>query len=148
MHQNFPQWSEGQFKELSPFDEYRAGRDQVVPYAPPVQTPAPYESKSEAAVELALAIFKPAVVLSILSGTVWVIVASLVAVTGAMLAWVSANAVWIGGVGFCTVFLFISLASFFRSDETSAPSGASGGQGQTINVTINVSGQNVTTNSK
>jgi len=133
---------------MTDLDLYFQSRDTVVPYVAPDKIEVDtYTSPSNALTDLIVSVSKPAVVLSIVSGTVWVIVSGMVAVAGAVLSFVSANAAWIGGVGFCVVFVFVSLASFFRSDETEPqPAKPSGPVGQAVNITINVAGDTVTTN--
>lgn len=157
-HQNTFQveaWSEAHQEGLSIPDRVDLIRMEdvkaakLVQYVEPSSSGVePYKSAAEAITDLALTLAKPAIVLSVVGGVIWVIIAGVVAAAGAILAFTSANAMWIGGVGFVVVFLFVSLASFFNSGEEGYKNTQSNAPPQTINVTVNVAGQNVTTNGK
>ena len=158
MHQNTFQvveWSDAHQEGLSipdrvemiRMEDVRAAK--LVNYVEPQSIGVePYKSAAEAITDLVVTLAKPAIVLSVVGGVIWVVIAGVVAMAGAILAFASANAMWIGGVGFVVVFLFVSLASFFNSGEEGYKNTQSNTPPQTINVTVNVAGQNVTANGK
>lgn len=114
------------------------------PYVPPVETtPEPYKSAAHAITDMVVTLVPLVVGLVAVGGVVCVMVSAAAAVVGAVFAFVSAHAFWIGG----GALAFAVLAGLFnRGEKQSVGSGNT--PPQTINVIVNVAGQNVTTNQK
>lgn len=144
------QWSEeherGMLQNIHP-DLQRYLDTRHLPAKPseplPAQDMQPYKNAGEAVAALIVAVGKPLVALTAVGGVVCVVGAVVVAAVGAVFAFVSTYALYIGG----GVFAVACLSGLFAgksSEEKPVPSTG----GHTINVTVNVAGNNVTTNSK
>lgn len=124
-----------------------AQNKQLAKYAPPIEggQVQPYNNAGEAAMDLAMALGKPAIVLSVVAGAVYMVVAVVSMAVGAVFAFVSTYAVYIGGGVFALAAVVIGFGSLGGSKEQ----GGQTSQGAPIiNVTVNVAGQNVNANTK
>lgn len=120
-------------------------RNKLQGYTPPVETaPEPYKSAAHAITDLIVTLAPPVVGLVAVGGVLCVLVSAAAAMVAAVFAFVSANAFLIGG-GALAVAVLAGL--FNRGEKQSVVSGT-GTPPQTINVTVNVAGQSVTTNGK
>lgn len=120
-------------------------RNKLQSYVPPVETaPEPYKSAAHAITDLIVTIAPPLVGLVAIGGVVCVMVSAVAAMVGAVFAFVSANAFWIGGGALAVAVL----AGLFNRGEKQGVGSRAGTPPQTINVIVNVAGQNVTTNGK
>jgi hypothetical protein len=138
------------------FERYREGRDlpakktaqSVQPYTPPENhTIQPYKSPAHAILDLVIALAPPVVGIVAVGGVLWVVVAACAAAVGAVTAFISAYALPIGGGLTALVFLVLAGFGAKAGSEGGSDSGsAAKPSGQNINVTVNVTGGNVTTN--
>lgn len=119
------------------------------PYVPPGDNGQmqPYKSTLEAATDLTIALAKPVFVLSVVAGGVYTVVAVVGMAVGAAFAFVSANAVWIGGGVFALAAIILSVGSLGGSSEP-LTNGQTSQSAPTINVVVNVAGQNVSNGTK
>ena len=119
------QWDERQFleltggKELTPHEKYLLGRDTPAPYVEPMGEVAPSPSAGEVATNIVVALAPPVVGIVAVGAFVWVVVSVAAMAVGAAMAFVSANAVWIGG----GVFAVASIALSFFGVKSSKPEG-------------------------
>lgn len=146
------EWSEAHTDALTEFDHYfdtRHQKAEVVPYAPaPSQLPAPAQKPAlDATTALIVRIAPPVIALTALGSVVCLIVAVTAAAIGAGFAFITANAVYIGGGVVAVVGIVLALVG--RGAVVSSGSdGSSGVAPQNIHVTVNVAGQTVSTNAK
>lgn len=129
--------SEGMALAMSEHDRYLQGRDRksVQPYTPPVQ-PIRTEDPTTAILRAG----KPVAALSMLAGSVYLVGVAVVSVGAAIATFVAANAWAIGGGA-----LGVALVSGFfaaRGGEEKTTQTKTAGT-PTINVVVNVAGQNV-----
>lgn len=134
--------SEGMALAMSAHDAYLEGRDRkaVQPYAPPVQ-PIRTEDPTMAILRAG----KPVAALSMLVGGIYLVGVAVVSVGAAIMAFVAANAWYIGGgaLGIALVSGFFASRSGEEKTTQNKTSGA-----PTINVVVNVAGQNVSNGTK
>jgi len=143
---------------MTDLDLYFQGRDTVVPYVAqpePKSEVEPYTTPGEAITDLATSLAAVAVKLAPPVGTLVTIVGAgyfvLSAIGGACaaaMAWGAANASMIGAglVGVVAVWVAKSGIQEKRASISSSGSDGRNGSAQSVNITINVAGNAVTTN--
>lgn len=147
------QWSDAHTDALTDFDHYfntRYQKAEVVPYTPPpaqlpVQVTKPALDSFTATI---VRIAPPVVALTAVASIVGVVVATATAVVGAAFAFVSEHAMLIGGgaLAVCVAVGALAGRSSISSNGSDGRNGSAGVAAQNINVTVNVSGQTVSTN--
>ena len=126
------QWDEKQYaeltggKELTPYEQYRIGRDTPAPYVEPRIEVAPSPSAGEVATNIVVALAPPVVGIVAVGAFVWVVVSVAAMAVGAAMAFVSANAVYIGGGVFAVSAIAVSFFAVKSGKQTSPPPGDSG----------------------
>jgi hypothetical protein len=140
------QWSENQFKELTAYDEYRQGRDvpakqsggSVAPYTQPAEDLQPIQSTTQALAKL----LPPLVKLSAAAAVIGVVGVSAVSVAGAVMDFVSANAMAIGGGVLLLALVISAVGSTGGSDRSAAPTGGQSQGNVTVSVKVDVNVNN------
>jgi hypothetical protein len=134
--------SEGMALAMSEHDQYLQGRDRkaVQPYTLPVQP-----IRTEDPTTVIFRAGKPVAALSLLVGGVYLVGVAVVSVGAAIMAFVAANAWAIGGgaLGVALVSGFFAARSGEEKTIQTKTAGA-----PTINVVVNVAGQNVSNGTK
>lgn len=144
------QWTDAHSQGLTIGEQANAIRirdheaSKLVKYVEPESEVQPYKSPAHAISALVVALAPPVVGIVAVGAVVWVMVAATAAVVAAVFAFVNTYALWIGGGALALVVVVGALPG--KSDEPKPQT--SGNGGQNISVTVNVAGQNVTTNAK
>ena len=141
------QWDERQYaeltkeRELTPYEAYRIGRDTPAPYVEPQKPAAPAAPKPVTSIVADLA--KPVLAVTAVGSVVYVIVSTAAMAVGAVMAFVSANAVAVGGGIFAVSSLAIFFSGLGANRQANSPKSEAG---KIINIHVNVGGENVTVN--
>jgi len=140
---------------MSDLDRYYSDRDKPAPY---VQTktsilpsePLPYNSPGEAITDLATSLAEvavklapPAGKLAAIAGAGYFVLSAIGGACAAAMAWGAANATMIGAVLFGIVAVWVAKSSIQDKRANAAGQTVNSATAQSINVTVNVAGQNV-----
>lgn len=126
------QWDERQYaeltkeRELTPHEKYLLGRDTPAQYVEPRREVEPSPSAGEVATNIVVALAPPVVGIVAVGAFVWVVVSVAAMAVGAAMAFVSANAVYIGGGVFAVAAIALSLFGVKSSKPEGPPPGNSG----------------------
>ena len=141
------QWDERQYaeltneRELTPHEKYLLGRDTPAQYVEPQKPAAPAAPKPVTSIVADLA--KPVLAVTAIGSVVYVIVSTAAMAVCALMAFVSANAVAVGGGIFAVSSLAIFFSGLWANRQANSPKSEAG---KIINIHVNVGGENVTVN--
>jgi hypothetical protein len=115
----------------SELQRYHNGRDNkgtVAPYVAPTVSAESYRSAAHDVSDLLVALAPGVAAISVVGGLVWVVVSVVSAGVAAVFAFVSANAIAIGGGIFGFAVLVVSAFGIRSAKEYSDPSGGNSGE--------------------